>query len=448
MASQWMKARQTKYAAFATIYLVVVLAVVVVANVLANRYNKTYDATANKRYSLSQESRKIVGGLKDDATITYFNVSADFAQGRDLLSEYASLSSKVTVQYVDVEKDPEAARAAGISHIPALTVTADGRTNRADTIDEQGVTGTFIRDITGKTRTVCFVTGSGEHSLDESGPGGLSELEQMLGGDNYQTRTINLVTSETIPASCTAVVVAGPTSDYQQPEVSAIQSYVENGGRAMLLLDAPLAFGPDPIANNAALTAMLQGWGVRVDQDLVLDPSSRLQTVALVSSYSSQPIVADLTRLVTFFPMARSLTVGNHPKGSVEQLFESSDSSFATTNLSSPKVSVGRRGPLPLGAAGTYDVGKPNAQGRFVVVGSSGWLTNGALSAGGNGDLAANAINWLCSDEELISIRPTPPDVQHLTMTSGQMAMVRIVSQFLLPLIVIVAGIAIWWKRR
>ena len=448
MASQWLKARQTKYAAFATIYIVVVLAVVVVANVLADRYNKTYDATANKRYSLSEESRKIVGGLKDDATITYFNVSANFVQGRDLLSEYAGLSPKVTVKYVDVEKDPEATRAAGIDHIPAVTVTADGRTNQAATIDEQGLTGAFIRDITGRTRTVCFVTGNGEHALDESGPGGLSELKQMLAGDNYQTQTINLATSEMIPASCTAVVAAGPKSDYQQPEVNAIKSYVENGGRAMLLLDAPLAFGPEPIASNTALTSMLQGWGVTVDQDLVLDPSSRLQTVALVSSYSSQPIVADMTRFVTAFPMARSLTVGTNPKGSVQQLFESSDSSFATNNLSSPKVNVDRRGPLPLGAAGTFTVDKPHEQGRFVVVGSSGWVTNGAISAGGNGDLAANAINWLCSDEELISIRPTPPDVQQLTMTSRQMAMVRIVSQFVLPLIVIVAGIAIWWKRR
>ena len=53
MASQWLKARQTKYAAYATIYILVMIAAVVVANVLANRYNKSYDATSNKRYSLS-----------------------------------------------------------------------------------------------------------------------------------------------------------------------------------------------------------------------------------------------------------------------------------------------------------------------------------------------------------------------------------------------------------
>ncbi len=459
MASQWLKARQTKYAAFATIYILVVLAVVVVANVLADRYNKSYDATANKRYSLSEETQKIVGGLKQDATITYFNVSANFAQGRDLLGEYSNLSAKVAVKYVDVEKDPEAARAAGIDHIPAVTVTTDGRTNQAATVNEQGITGAFILDISGHVRTVCFATGSGEHSIDDSGPGGLSQLKQMLSNDNYETKTINLVTDDTIPASCTALVVAGPTTNYLPPAVTAIKGYVENGGRAMFMLGAPLHFGQQPIADNDALTSLLQSWGVTADQDLVLDlnPVGQLYGVGpdvpLAHDYSTQAIVAGMKQITTGFPLARSLTVAKTAKTAVQRLFDSSNSSIATTNLNSPAVNVrdpnNKRGPFVLGAAGTYAVGKANEQGRFVVVGSSDWASNkfvGALN--GNGDLAANAIDWLCSDEGLISIRPKKPEVQHINMTNGQMTMVRIVSQFVLPLIVILAGIAIWWKRR
>src|SRR5579875_3618933 len=109
MASQWLKARQTKYASYATIYILIVLAIVVVANVLASRYEKTYDSTANKRYSLSNETKKIVSELKQPATITYFNQSGRFRQGKSLLDEYADLSSKVRVRYVDPDKDPTAA---------------------------------------------------------------------------------------------------------------------------------------------------------------------------------------------------------------------------------------------------------------------------------------------------------------------------------------------------
>ena len=82
MASQWLKARQTKYAAYAATYILVVLAIVVVANVLADRYNKSYDTTSNKRYSLSDQTAKIVKGLKQDATITYFNQSTRFQRGQ------------------------------------------------------------------------------------------------------------------------------------------------------------------------------------------------------------------------------------------------------------------------------------------------------------------------------------------------------------------------------
>src|ERR1700740_2594034 len=114
MASEWIKARQTKYAAYVTVYVLVVVAIITVGNVLADRYNKTYDTTSNKRYSLSDQTAKIVKGLKQDATITYFNQSTRFREGKDLLGEYKNLSPKVQVEYVDPDKNPQLARAAGI----------------------------------------------------------------------------------------------------------------------------------------------------------------------------------------------------------------------------------------------------------------------------------------------------------------------------------------------
>src|ERR1700746_1547736 len=114
MASQWLKARQTKYVGYATTYILIVMIAVVVANVLADRFNKSYDATSNKRYSLSDQTAKIVKGLKQNAIISYFNQSTRFRDGKDLLEQYANLSPKVQVKYVDPDKDPQLAREAGI----------------------------------------------------------------------------------------------------------------------------------------------------------------------------------------------------------------------------------------------------------------------------------------------------------------------------------------------
>jgi len=120
--------------------------------------------------------------------------------------------------------------------------------------------------------------------------------------------------------------------------------------------------------------------------------------------------------------------------------------------LNSPEVNIhdpkNKKGPLTIAAAGTYNTGKQNSQGRFVVVGSSSWAANRFIGFNGNDDLALNAVNWLASDEDLISIRPKAQEDRRITMTRGQLNFVRATSQFVLPLAAVVAGVAVWWKRR
>ena len=458
MPTQWLKARQTKYAAYATTYILVVLAGVIIGNVLADRYNKSYDATANKRYSLSPQTAKIVKGLKQPATITYYNQSTRFRDGKDLLDEYSNLSPKVHVDYVDPDKNPEAAREAGIRNLGTAVVQVGVKKDEAKNMTEEGITGAFIRDLKNNTRTVCFVTGSGEHRLDDSDREGLSHFKDLLGKDDYETQSIDLLQKAEVPGDCTTLVVAGPTRNYQQPEVDAIKKYVEDGGRALFMLDPPLKLGHSEIADNDALTNLLQGWGVTMQKDLILDlnPIGQIAgvgpQVALVTSYESQPIVNDMKGVATGFPLSRSMEIKSTDKTSVQKLFDSSGTSLATSNLSAASVSVNdpknKKGPMTLAAAGTYNTGKENSQGRFVVVGSSSWLDNGFIDFNGNNDLALNTINWLSSDEDLISIRPKPEEDRHLTMTRAQLSWVRATSQFLLPMIVVIAGVGVWWKRR
>jgi len=458
MASQWLKARQTKYVAYLITYVLVVIAVITVANVLADRYNKSYDSTSNKRYSLSDQTAKIVKGLKQDATIRYFNHSTRFDQGKDLLDEYANLSPKVHVKYLDADKNPEDL-ALGVKNYENTAVVAIGNSKEeAASMTEEGITGAFIRLLKSSTRTVCFVQGSGEHQIDDSDKEGFSKFKGELAKDNYQTKSIDLLQKAEVPAECTTLVLGGPTHDYLQPQVDAIKTYVENGGRAFFMVDPPLKMGRLEIADNGPLTDLLAGWGVTPAKDLILDMSSIGQLmglgpqVALVTSYSSQPIVSGLKGNATGFPISRSLDIKSTDKTTVEKLFDSSTSSLATSDLSSPAVNIrdpkNKSGPLTLAAAGTYNTGKENSQGRFVVVGCSGWASNRFIDFNGNGDLAMNAVNWLSSDEDMISIRPKPEENRNITMTRSQFNVVLATSQFVLPLIVVVAGIAVWWKRR
>jgi ABC-type uncharacterized transport system involved in gliding motility auxiliary subunit len=456
--TEWLKARQTKYAAYATTYIIIILAVLVVANFLANRYNKTFDATSNKRYSLSDQTKKIAQGLKKDITIQYFDKPSGMQAGKDLLDRYALLSSKIHVEYIDYLKKPQLARAANISREGEAVVSNGVKQEEAKTFDEEGITGAIIRTLKGGERTVCVATGSGEHRLEDSGSDGLSEFQAAVQKDNYKVKSVSLLEKAEVPSDCTTLVIAGPTGDYIQPAVDAIKKYVEGGGRVLLMVDPPLKVGRREISDNDALLNLLSTWGITADKDLILDENPVNQLVGvgpetpLVTAYESHPIVNDLSGTATGFPISRSLQTKNGDKTTVTKLFSTSRNSFATTTLNAPEIRIDpnkdKQGPFTLAAAGTYSTGKENSQGRFVVVGNSRWAANNFLRFNGNRNLLLNMLNWLSSDEDLISIRPKEPEDRRINLTRAQFLMLRTVSQFMLPLIVIIGGVMVWWKRR
>jgi ABC-type uncharacterized transport system involved in gliding motility auxiliary subunit len=124
MNNSWMKARQTKYWGYVVVYTLFVLAIVGGLNFLANRYNKSFDATSSKQFTLSDQTLKVVKNLKDTVTITYWDQTNRFAAARDLLDRYRSLSSKVDVEYMDTDKKRTQAIAAGVKTQGTIFVKA------------------------------------------------------------------------------------------------------------------------------------------------------------------------------------------------------------------------------------------------------------------------------------------------------------------------------------
>lgn len=474
--ANWMQARQTKYAAYASTYILVILAVLAAVNFLANRYDKSYDSTSNKQFSLSDQSIKLVKGLKGDVHITYFDRDSAFAGAHNLLDRYSNLSTKVHVAYIDPVKRPQQAKAAGYSRDTTILVDSGTRKESAKSLTEEEITGALIRSLKSGERNVCFISGSGEHSLDDTTSGdGYGAVKAALESNNYKTRAISLLqapgqtpaggksvlasnpTGEAakpaVPSDCTVLVVGGPRFAYIQPAVDAIKTYVENGGHALFLLDPALKLGKDDTQENAPLDTLLGSWGVTPDKDLALDTSGIGRVfglgpeVALVASYESHQIVNPMKEIATAFPLARTLEVKNTDKATVDKLFSTGENSYATSNLSSGRITIDpkrdKKGPLLLAAAGTY-----NKTGRFVVVGSSTWAGNSLIRFNGNRDLFLNMVNWLSADEDLISIRPKEPSNQPLNVNSQRATMMFWLSVVFFPLAVVGIGLGTWWKRR
>jgi len=479
MAANWIKARQTKYWSYALTYIVVILAVLAAVNFLANRYDKSWDTTANKQFSLSDQTIKVVKGLKQDVNATYFGPTETFSGAggaRDLLDRYSSLSPKFHVTFVDPERKPAIAKASGYRSDAKVLLASGTRKEAAKDLTEEEVTGALIRSLKSGERNVCVLQAANEHSIDdETQATGYGFMKKLLERDNYQVRTVNLKpaapdtskplavgqtpapASVEVPKDCTVLVIAGPQLDYPPATVDALKTYEENGGRELILLDSVVPLGrAAPPAENAAFAKVLGDWGVTVNKDLVLDLSGvgRLfglePDVPVLLSYESHPITQPLTRIPTAYPVVRSLDIKNGDKTTVTKLFGTTEDSVAITSVGpggAVDVKKGKKGPLTMAAAGTYNGTTP---GRFIVVGTSLWAENDMLGSRslGNRDLLANMINWLSSDEDLISIRPKEPEDRPLNLTAQKLTSIFWLSFVIFPLGVVAIGMATWWKRR
>ncbi len=236
MNSEWMKTRQTKYSAYVTVYILVVVAVLVGVNYLASQYSKTADLTSNKRYTLSDQSVKVVKNLKDQVDIYYFDEPKQFTAAKDLLDRYDSLSTKLKVHYIDALKNRRMALEYGVKTAGTIILQHGERKNEARSLTEEEITSSLIRVLKTGDHVACFVTGAGEHTLAED----YSNAKDALEKNNYRSQAINLLEKPEIPSECTLVVVAGPRYDYPQPAVDALKNYVEEGGRGLFMLDPPL----------------------------------------------------------------------------------------------------------------------------------------------------------------------------------------------------------------
>jgi ABC-type uncharacterized transport system involved in gliding motility auxiliary subunit len=171
-----------------------------------------------------------------------------------------------------------------------------------------------------------------------------------------------------------------------------------------------------------------------------------------VNHYEDHPIVKDMRSGYILLPIVRSLEVKNAGKSTVSKLFSTSDSSVGQVDLTSGRIKAddpkNKKGPFVLGAAGTYDTGRPNEGGRFVVVGTSEFLDNDSIATVLNRDLALNILNWLSSDEDLISIRAKEPEDRRLDPDARKMTLFAYSDLLGFPLLIIVSGIAVFMKRR
>lgn len=484
IAGQWRdiadfyRGRAAKYGTLAVVSVLVVAAILTAINYLASRRNVRWDFTANQVYSLSEQTIKVIQSLDAPVRMTVFDRELALDGYRDRLDVYAYHSPNVTIDYVDPEKNPLRAKAAEITSLGTIVIEHKDRTERVTSSDEQAIANALIKAVTGAEKKVYFTQGHGEKDTAASDRAGYSAIASALGSDNYGVDKVILAQTREVPADATVLIIAGPQTDFLQPEIDAIRTYVAKGGKVLAMIDPP----EDPARGLPLLDGFLREWGFNVGTNIVVDASGIGQllgtdaSVPVAASYPPHAITNNF-QLMTAYPLARSVDPieGGVDGRTPQPLVQTSAQSWAEADIAALGKGDGRvelnpekgdkAGPISLGAAvsapatdapapeptpdqpaGTPEPPKPES--RLVVIGDSDFPTNSILGVQGNRDFFMNTVNWLAQQENLIAIRPREPEDRRLTLTADDQSRIFLLSVFILPGLVFAAGIYSWYRRR
>ena len=445
---QFFSGRTGRLGANTALLSIAVLTILVVLNFLGYRHHKRFDLTEEKLYTISEQSKKILGGLQKDVKVIKFDKSDDQRLG-DTMAEFKYATRRISYERIDPQQKPEIANQYKVQRMGETLVISGDRTERPQDTGEQDLINAILKVTRDKLKTICFVEGHGEKSPTGTDPEGYSTIDKGMKAENYETKSINLVTANQVPAECSVLILAGPKKPLLPQEAAMIGKYLDDGGKALVLVDPDL----DP-----GLGDVLKSWNIEVGNNTVIDASGvgRLfgtgPAVPLVANYGNHPITKDMTRTGTCFPLARSVKTGKSSGSDVSgiDLLNTSERSWAEVDLKNnqAKFDEGKdtMGPVSLGVAASKKEGDKEA--RLVVIGDSDFASNSYFKLLGNGDLFLNTINWLAQDEDLISIRPKSTTNRSVTMTASQQSTFFWLSVIFMPLAVIGSGAYVWFKRR
>ena len=453
------------------------------------------DMTAERRYSLSEPTVKMLKALDKPVHVTFFH-DPMMRETVELYQLIARQSDKITLELYDPMLNPAQARLRGVQFAGTAIMESEGRRLQVSGDKENDIANGILRVSMGVQQTLCFLDGHREpdpfsletHDHIEGAPGhshglgaqyvlhqqhGMAKARIALETMNYKVEKISLVRSESAAElpHCALLVVAGPKLALLAPEVSAIDGYLAAGGNAFFLLDPFVRTGLEPV---------LREYGIVADDDIVIDEASHFwadPSSPAVTDYNYHQITRDLP--LTFFPGARSLspTPQRIPGVNVIPLANSSKESWGQHNPTRVEFKEGRdtRGPTTLmavairrpapaedplyrsapagnAAAGGETKDRPRntatARSRIAVVGDSDFATNSFFQIMGNGNLFLNTVNYLASRENLIGIEPRTYELPRVNLTNRQMRATFFLSVILIPALLAVVGIAVWWKQR
>ncbi len=476
------------------VQIVAVLVLLVLVNWLVSRHYTRFDWTKSGYYKISDKTQQALAALREPVrVIVYLQPNAEseleekiFQDVRHLLTEFQFYGrDRLQIEYVDPDRDLARAKQVVEEYKfdvrePALVIFAHGSRSKYVSKDEMvemeggpgeggpariksfKAEGAFLGAIQavteGEPPTIYFLTGHGERDPESfEQRAGYSTLATYIKRDNLKVARWNWQEQQAFPTNASALVIAGPKTKVSEAEQTALDQYLKNHGRVLVMLDPKIENG---------LEVFLKKWGVQVDDDLILRKAGALlgtellDVNAVATTYAQHAVTAKLIDVNTEFPYCRSVRQAKTEAGSADQprVTELASTSAAFWGETDPDTEHAKFDPArdvagPVSLAVAVETGQPRGaavdlgETRLIVVGTASFVDNSALTAG-NLDFFMSSLNWLLKREQLLAVGPKVPDEFRLDISPNELKAVYALTIVGLPLLVGLIGLLVWSRRR
>lgn len=276
----------TRHGAYSVGLTVIVIAIIIVINLVAGQIPEAYrnlDVSSTKIYDISDTTTELLDSLEEDVDMTILAVK-DETDDRitTFLSKYDALSDHVSMEWVDPVLHPSALTEYDASeNTVVISCEATGRTTTVSfddilvpdmysyyyygsesytEFDGEGQLTSAVNYVTNDVeKTIYQMTGHGEGTLSDT-------ITDLMDKNNYSLTELNLLMTTSIPEDCDLLFMYAPTTDLSEDEAEMIGSYLDQGGKVMILL------GETNAAELPNLEGILEEYGIQSADGYIADP--------------------------------------------------------------------------------------------------------------------------------------------------------------------------------
>lgn len=476
----------------------VFLGICIVSYLFLGAWHRSWDLTEEGRRDLSEQTIQVLQAMNTEVEVLCFFLQVEeelvaIAQDKTLrfIEQCRRYTPLLNVEVLDPTVDRARLEAMEITHasVQGTIVLRAGDRQRVITLsggsprlEERDFTNALINVLRKSEPKVYFMTGHHERDIMNEDPQkGASTLGNLLRGESYKTERLAIKISDPeIPVDADVIVINYPSMDFHPVEIEALDNFVMNGGRILLLIDPWRTPAGGENVSERLRPYLEMRFGIKIGSDLVVtDQSDNIWQAELTvdnapfetveegfmayrGAYSrNHPITQSFDQSMLLQAMRSVSVVPEPPEGvaAVELLrtppgfWAESDTEKLLETGQAKRDEGERQGPVPVATAAVLPLNKPNTprgrtDARIVVVGDSDFASNANIIVPGHVNFILNTFAWLTESEDLIAIRPTGRESLPLLLSPLQQRAIAWTAIMLTIQLVLVVGLAVYLSRR